>query len=126
MFDTDTVLIVQNSKDPQGQRGASKASLSLLSLCNRSLQTETFSNKKTPTNTTLVCSPFPLCPPRRFWCRSESRLSSLLLDFQNHLTLGLFHFMRWGQSPNTAAGTSQPQCLTLQDGHCPHCFYLFY
>lgn len=105
MFDTDTGLIVQNSKDPRGQRAAGKA---LLSFCNQSLQTETFSNKRIPTNTTLVCSLFSLCLPRRFWCKLESRLSSLLLDFHNHLTLGLFHSKWLGQSPNPAAGHHSP------------------
>lgn len=60
--------------------------------------------QKNSTKTTLVCSPFSLCLPRTFWCRSESRMSSLLLDFQNHLTLGLFYAKWWGKSPNPAAG----------------------
>lgn len=102
MFDTDRGLIVQNSKDPRGQRAADKALLSLLSPCNQSPQRH-FPTKN-PTNTTVVCSPFSLCLPRRFWSRLESRLSSLLLDFQNHSRLGLFHSKWWGQPPNPAAG----------------------
>lgn len=65
---------------------------------------ETFSNnnnKKNPPKLHWFC--FPSASPEDSGVGSRAD-SSLLLDFQNHLTQGLCHSKWWGQSPNPAAG----------------------
>lgn len=105
MLGSDAALIVHNSSDSQGTTVAGKAPFSLTALRNRSPQTVAFLTK-----TTLVCSLLSFSLPKSLQCVSESKLNSLLLDFQT-TEAGRFSLLAKGQgpTPNPAAAGWDPQ-----------------
>lgn len=112
MLGCDAALIVHNSSGSQGTTVAGKASFSLTALRNRSPQTVAFLRK-----TTLGCSLLSFSLPRSLRCVSESKLNSLLLDFQT-TEAGCFSLLAKGQglTPNPAAGGEKCWGSSLQAG----------
>lgn len=111
-FQTCSALIVHNSSGSQGTTVAGKASFSLTALRNRSPQRVAFLRK-----TTLGCSLLSFSLPRSLRCVSESKLNSLLLDFQT-TEAGCFSLLAKGQglTPNPAAGGEKCWASSLQAG----------